>query len=149
MKDISLTRRAVLAIAVFPLGGTGHALGQDASATAKSRLSTYFDAINHRDFTAAFAIWEHDDNGVNLSGQTLKAFADGFRLTKSVAVAFGDIKEPDGAAGALYQDIPVKLTAITTAGNKQSFSGIITMRARNTDGDLEWRIYRASLKRDK
>ncbi|WP_017301152.1 hypothetical protein [Nodosilinea nodulosa] len=106
-------------------------------------IRNYYSAINRRDYSAAYALWQGD--GI-ASQQTLEQFERGFTDTVSVAVDVGDPGPVDGAAGSLYIEIPVTVTAVTGGGTPQRFRGSYVLRRVNdvpgaTPEQLQWHLY--------
>ncbi|MGN6185324.1 MAG: hypothetical protein ACTHQM_16925 [Thermoanaerobaculia bacterium] len=118
----------------------------DRADDAIAALREYYDAINRKDFRAAFARW-------GTSGppnQTFAQFEKGFEATRNVELTIGDASRIEGAAGSRYIDVPVTIVATTSSGTKQRFTGTYTLRRSVVDGasdaDHKWHLYRASLR---
>jgi hypothetical protein len=84
------------------------------------------------------------------SQQTFEEFKQGFAQTASVSVNVGEAGAVNGAAGSLYVEIPVTVTAVTTAGTRQQFCGSYTLRRVNdvpgsTLEQRQWHLYSADL----
>lgn len=107
----------------------------------------YYDAIGARDYATAWAQW--GENG--RPGQTLDAFTRGFADTRAVRVTIGTPGRGDGAAGSVYQPVPVTVDATLADGRRQRFIGTYVLRRVNdVDGasaaQLRWHIDSAKLR---
>lgn len=107
----------------------------------------YYDAINEGEYERAYSHW--DGNG-SASGQTLEQFEQGFAETKHVDVQIEQPGREDVAAGSLFIEIPVTITATTSDERTQSFSGTYSLRRVNdvpgaTKEQLTWHIYAANI----
>jgi hypothetical protein len=91
-------------------------------------IHDYYSAINHRDYEQAYALWQGDGLA---SEQTFEQFKQGFANTSSVVVEVGEPGPLDGAAGSTFIEIPVTVTAVTTNGTPQRFSGSYVLRRVN------------------
>lgn len=110
-------------------------------------IRRYYAAINARDYGAAWMQW--GENG--RPGQTFAAFVDGFAHTRSTRVVIGKLEPAEGAAGSIYQSIPVTVEATLDNGTRQRFSGAYVVRRVNgVDGaspaQLRWHIASARLR---
>ena len=109
-------------------------------------IQTYYAAINAHEFWQAYGLW--GDNGAE-SGQTLREFTAGFKETESVAVKVGQPGRVEGAAGSRYVTIPVTISAITTGGQAQRFTGSYTLRRTVVDGatatQRRWQLFSADI----
>lgn len=113
----------------------------------RAALIYYFDKINQRHYRDAFQVWERT-GGRNAAGQNEEQFKAGFAQTRHIAVQVGPEGEGEGAAGSVYMELDVKLTASLRSGRKQIFVGTYTMRKSNVDGGHpDWQIYRAEMKK--
>jgi hypothetical protein len=88
-------------------------------------ISSYYDAIAAGDYTRAYNYWQ---GGV--PNQTLAAFAQGFAGTGNIGVVVGLSMHMEGAAGSVYAETPVLLTA-TDYGVPQVFAGCMVARRAN------------------
>lgn len=117
----------------------------DANA-AKSVLVAYYDAINHKDYPRAYALWA--SNG-EASGKTLQVFTNGFAKTESVQFTPGQLGRIEGAAGSRYIDISATIGARLSDGTEQHFRGTYTLRRSVVDGatpaQRQWRIFTAHI----
>lgn len=109
-------------------------------------IRNYYAAVNTHKFREAYMLWER--NGA-ASGQTFRAFAAGFAETKSVTVKVGKPGRIEGAAGSRYVTIPVTISAMTTGGKAQYFSGRYTLRRTVVDSataeQRRWHLYSADI----
>lgn len=120
----------------------------NSSSDAVDVVRGYYAAIAAHDYAAAYALWA--DEGA-ASGQTLQAFAAGFRETADVRVETDEPARTEGAAGSVYVHVPVTILAVTTRGERQRFQGTYTLRRSSVDGASEaqrsWRIHSADIRR--
>ena len=129
------------------LAAAGPALAQtldEDRCAARAALESYYADIDGGDYAAAYALW--GDEG-RASGQSYDTFAAGFAQTADTQVFTGPVPEPEGAAGSLYVEIPVRVEATLEDGTEQSFGGSYTMRRSNgvPGGDPDWTIESADL----
>jgi hypothetical protein len=108
----------------------------------------YYDAIQKRDYDAAYGLWE---DGGKSSGKSRAEFAAGFAQTAQVRVAIGDSVRSGAAAGSQYVTVPVTIDAVLRSGVKQHFTGTYIIRRAMVDGatveQRRWHIYSADLHR--
>ena len=108
----------------------------------------YYDAIQRRDFDAAFALW---GDGGKASGTTREAFAAGFANTTRVHATVADSGRIGAAAGSQYVTVPVSIDAEQRSGETQHFVGSYTLRRSMVDGatpeQRRWHIYGAEVRR--
>jgi hypothetical protein len=110
-------------------------------------VRSYYRAIARRDYEQAYSAWE--DNGA-ASHQSLEQFRQGFANTASIAVDIGTPGELNGAAGSIYIEIPVTVTAVTEGGTPQRFRGSYVLRRVNnvpgsTPEQRQWHLYSANI----
>ena len=86
---------------------------------AAAQLRRYYDAINRRDYAAAYALLE-------APAQSFEQFAAGYRDTAHVDLALGR-PEANNAAGHLGLDIPTVLLARQTDGTLRGYAGCYTL----------------------
>jgi len=121
--------------------------GQRTPADAAAVVQAYYAAIDRGDFDAAYALWDRDGAA---SHQTLAQFKRGFAETATTAVETGAPTNGEGAAGSVYIDVPVTVTATLKDGTKQRFTGTYTLRRVNdvpgaTPEQLSWHLASATL----
>jgi hypothetical protein len=118
------------------------------SEAALTVLQEYYAAINGRDYERAYRYWSGDGSA---SGQSLEQFTKGFADTAAVEIRTGTPGRVDPAAGSRYVEIPIELTATTTAGKTQRFRGHYVLRRSVVDGataeQRQWRIASAKISR--
>lgn len=107
----------------------------------------YYAAIDARDYATAWVQWGDDGR----PGTTLKAFEDGYAHTRSTRVTIGTLMPGDGAAGSIYQPVPVTVDAALDDGRSQRFVGNYVIRRINdvdgaTAAQLRWHIDSANLR---
>jgi len=112
-------------------------------------IRNYYLWINQKKYAGAFAVWEKREDGNAVNGQTFAKFKSGFGDTAAVSVEIGEPGEIEGAAGSNYIEIPIVISAISTAGRLQKFAGTYTMRSSNVADDTSWYIYSAKVKKVK
>jgi hypothetical protein len=134
-----------------PTPGASTTLPEDSQADPTSPegathvIRDYYDAINEREYERAYDHWDRDGSA---SGQTLEQFEQGLAETKHVDVQIGEPGREDAAAGSLFIEIPVAITATTNDAGIQRFSGTYSLRRVNdvpgaTEDQLTWHIYAA------
>lgn len=107
----------------------------------------YYSAINARDYGTAWQQWGDDGR----PGQTFAGFERGFAHTKATRVTIGALPPAEGAAGSVYQTVPVTVEATTDAGARQRFVGdYVVRRVNGVDGataaQLRWHLGSATLR---
>jgi len=107
----------------------------------------YYSALNARDYGTAWQQWGEDGR----PGQTFKAFEGGFAHTRATQVRIGALPPAEGAAGSVYQTVPVTVEATTDTGARQRFAGsYVVRRVNGVDGasaaQLRWHLESASLR---
>ena len=116
------------------------------SSPAADVVRRYYEAIDARDFAAAYALWEGDGAA---NGQSFDDFAGGFAETADVTVDVGEPGRVEPAAGSWYVEVPVTVRAVTKRGVEQRFEGTYTLRrtasADTGDERPAWRIYSAEM----
>ncbi len=81
-------------------------------------------------------------------GQSFAAFQEGSAHTRKADAAIGRLGPSEGAAGTIYQFVPVTVEATLDDGTRQRFQGrYVIRRANNVDGAVvpRWRIDSARL----
>ena len=106
-------------------------------------LTSFYNAINARDYERAFGYWESPPSG-------LEAFARGYRDTTKVRLLVQPPSRIEGAAGHMYAKLPTIVTARQRNGNDRIFVGCYVTRKTNrgvveNPAEGNWRIYRARL----
>lgn len=105
-------------------------------------LYAYYNAINQRDFSRAYALW---NEGSKDRAANLQQFSAGFAKTVRVDIEEGEITG-QGAAGTIYADIPVLISANNNDNQSQLFCGKYTLSRSNVDGgDKNWKIRNAEI----
>lgn len=115
-------------------------------AAAVAVVKRYYAALNAHDYATAWQQW--GDNGA--PNQTLDKFTAGFAHTRATHVTIGALEPAEGAAGSIYQTVPVTVDATLDDGSHQRFTGDYTVRRVNdvdgaTPGQLRWHIGSAHL----
>ena len=119
----------------------------DSPQAAADVVRRYYAAINARDYAVAWRQWGEDGR----PGQSYAAFKAGFARTRAVTATIGALGAGEGAAGSVYQPVPVTVEATLADGTRQRFRGDYVLRRVNgVDGasaaQLRWRIDSAQLK---
>jgi hypothetical protein len=146
-------------VSAFTSAGRSSATASDRSATSQSPSASdesispsqvirrYYDAIQRRDFGAAYGLWS--DSG-RASGQSPQEFARGFAQTVRVQATIADSVGIQGAAGSQYATVPVAIDAQLRNGRVQHFTGTYVLRRSMVDGatpsQRQWHIYSASVR---
>ncbi|RCJ40095.1 hypothetical protein A6770_38235 [Nostoc minutum NIES-26] len=110
-------------------------------------IHDYYNAIARQDYKQAYLAWDGDGSA---SKQSFEEFKQGFANTVSVNEEVGKPGRLEGAAGSLYIEIPVTITAVTTNGTPQRFNGSYKLRRVNevpgsTPQQRRWHIYSANI----
>lgn len=130
---------------MFPLSFPTE-FGMDDQFSPVALVSSYYDAIAAGDYARAYDYWWSGP-----PNQTLAEFAAGFAETDDIGVIVGLDFYSEGAAGSIYSQMPVLLTA-TDAGVLQVFVGCIWTRRSNVpvgdnpEPDPNWYLYRADFR---
>jgi len=114
---------------------------------AAAVVERYYAALNARDYDTAWTQWGADGP----PGQKREAFRKGFARTRSTRVAIGKLEPSEGAAGSIYQTVPVVVDATLADGTRQRFGGSYTLRRVNgvdgaTADQRRWHIDSAKLR---
>jgi hypothetical protein len=120
---------------------------RDTSVTPPQLVRRYYDAIQARDYDAAYSLWGQSGQA---SGKSRAAFSAGFAQTAQVRATVSDSIRVEGAAGSQYATVPVVVDAVLRSGATQHFEGAYTLRRAMVDGatpeQRRWHIYSADLK---
>ena len=106
----------------------------------------YYSALNARDYETAWTQWGSEGP----PNQTRAAFEAGFARTRATRVTIGALPPSEGAAGSIFQTVPVTVDATLADGKRQRFKGDYTLRRVNgvdgaTADQLRWHIDAARL----
>ena len=96
----------------------------DDRSTAESVISSFYDAVNRREYSRAYSYWEPAAAANELP--RFDDFAAGYADTQSVDLTIGDVGTGVGA-GQIYFSVPVTLVATQTDGSLQTFVGCYTL----------------------
>jgi heat shock protein HslJ len=110
---------------------------QDDRSDPVTTLSSYYEAINSRDFRRAYGFWESPP-------QSYEQFERGFADTNRVRLLIEPSPRLEGAAGSSFAEISTIVVATTRSGNERIFAGCYTLRKSNVR-DLGWHIYRGEI----
>jgi len=116
---------------------------QTSVAAAMQVVRDYYAAVSRHDYRAAYALWH--------GTQSYARFRRGYAATRTVKVTFLRAGTPEGAAGSIYIEVPVRVDALLRSGAKQHFIGRYTLRRVNdvpgsTAAQRRWHIEGARLK---
>ena len=121
-------------------------LAETSADSAVAIITEYYSAINQQRYGDAYTLWS--DSG-RASGKSLSEFKHGFTDTRHVDVQTGSPGRIEPAAGSRYITVPVTITATTTSGAAQRFTGTYNLRRSVVDGatadQRAWRIYSAEI----
>lgn len=106
--------------------------------TPQAAVRSYYDAINRRDFAAAWRMWNGRGEA---SGKSLVDFSTGFQGTRNIRLEIGEVVTDDTSS----VDVPVVVTAEMKAEETRVFAGTYTLRRFEEDQTNEWRIVSADL----
>jgi hypothetical protein len=117
--------------------------GEASAAAAMQVVRNYYAAVTRRDYRTAYAIWH--------GKQDYRHFRRGYAATRSARVTFLSRGDPEGAAGSIYLELPVRVDAVLRSGARQHFVGSYTLRRVNdvpgsTAAQRRWHIESAHLK---
>jgi hypothetical protein len=127
-----LTRSILLAALLVAMDVTaGSAQGHspepgylDDRSTPEAVISSYYDAVNRREYSRAYSYWEPAAAERELP--PFDVFASGYADTVAVDLTLGDVGSGAGA-GQLYYTVPVTLVASMSDGSIQTFVGCYTL----------------------
>lgn len=123
-------------------------IGEDVTPTGATEvLERYFGLIGTGRATDAWALWS---DGGAASGLDAAVFAESFAGYSDYRGDVGTPGTPEGAAGSVYVEVPVRVSGRTGAGSDFSARGIATLRRVNevpgsTAEQRRWRIYNLSV----
>lgn len=108
----------------------------------------YFDRLNAGWYDKAWALWAGEGSA---SGLSREDFARRFEPYARYEATLGVPGRPEGAAGSIYLEIPVKVTATRKDGSVEQLAGTVTLRRVNdvpgsTPEQRSWRIHSVDLK---
>jgi len=120
----------------------------DSAQAAATVVETYYALLEEGKYRDAWALW--GDSGKR-SGKTEAQFAAGFATTAETHAEVGAPNDPEGAAGSLFVQVPVTVTAKLKDGTAQRFVGSYTLRRVNdvpgsTAEQRRWHIDSAKLR---
>jgi hypothetical protein len=113
---------------------------------AAAVVKRYYAALDARDYDTAWAQWGEDGP----PNQSRDKFAEGYARTRSTRVTIEALEPGEGAAGSIYQTVPVTVDAALADGTHQRFTGsYVVRRVNGVDGaspaQLRWHIDSAKL----
>lgn len=130
-------------ISVIFFGGISSAGAQN-PASPVELVSSYYEAINGRNYERAFAFWRTPN-------ETMENFVKGYAETEKIRLIIEPNGAVEGAAGSLFAQVPTVLISTLKNGRTQIFSGCYVLRKSNLrPPDIveedSWHIFRANLK---
>jgi len=110
---------------------------------ARQVIRDYYAAVSRRDYRAAYRIWH--------GGRSYAHFRKGYARTRGARVILLKPGKPEGAAGSVFVELPVRVDAVLRSGTEQHFIGSYTLRRVNdvpgsTPAQRRWHIESAHLK---
>lgn len=96
----------------------------DDRSSAESVVSSFYDAINRREYARAYSYWESGAAAAQLG--PFDDFAAGYANTEFVDLTTGDVGSGVGA-GQIYFSVPVTLMATQSDASVQTFVGCYTL----------------------
>ena len=106
---------------------TDKAVFLDDRTNALTLLSSYYNAINRKEYVRAYSYWEAQ-SGANGQPEPYAQTVQGFAATAVVQLTVGNVFG-GAAAGSIYYQVPVVVNSTLTTGGKQTFAGCYTLRA--------------------
>jgi len=95
----------------------------DDRSTPQEVLSSYFNAVNRKEYARAYSYWE--DAGTSQNVPPFSQFQQGYANTASVQITTGQARS-DAGAGQLYYTLPAVLKSKNADGSAQTFSACYT-----------------------
>jgi hypothetical protein len=135
MRRIGLLMLLIMTIVV--VGAPLNSVYAQDDPTVRLMLLNYYNAINQRNYSAAYNLW-------NNPAQTYQNFSAGFTDTAQIVPYFGSF-QPGAAAGMRVGRIPVVLSAYHTDNTLVSYYGCITAIYLNPT-TVGWRIVDGDLR---
>jgi hypothetical protein len=96
----------------------------DDRSTPEAVISSYYDAINRKEYARAYSYWEFQAAQTEIPD--FDAFQQGFADIASVQLTTGYVAS-DVAAGQLYFSVPITLVAAMSDDSTQTFTGCFTL----------------------
>ena len=109
------------------------------ASTPESAVGAYYDAIDRRDFAAAWRMWQGDGAA---SGKSLVEFSTGFQGTRDVRVSIQPTDPLPASSDTAV--IPVTVLAELKTDEQIEYTGTYTL-ARPAENSGAWRILSADL----
>lgn len=91
-------------------------------------VRSLFNAINRHEYLRAYSYWQNAETSPSVTD--FNKFQEGYADTASVALQVGQVST-DAGAGQIHYGVPVVLTAQTTQGQMQTFSGCYLLHVVN------------------
>jgi len=112
-------------------------------AAAVQVVRDYYAAISQRNYRAAYALWD--------GRQSYGRFRRGYAQTRFARVTFLRPGRPEGAAGSIFVELPVRVDAVLRSGARQHFAGSYLLRRVNdvpgsSAAQRRWHIESAHLR---
>lgn len=115
-------------VTATPASGTSAATYLDDRSTAAEVISSYYSAINSKEYARAYSYWESGTSSADLP--PFDQFQQGYATTTSVQVTLGTVGGGVGA-GQIYYSVPVLLKSTTTDKGDETFVGCYTLHLGN------------------
>ncbi|MCW5962336.1 MAG: hypothetical protein KIS76_19400 [Pyrinomonadaceae bacterium] len=129
-------------ISTFAVGAFGQTVKFDDRSNPVSTVSSYFNAVNNRDFERAYGYLQSPD-------ESLARFKENHKDTGEIRLIVEPPTLIEGAAGSVYTNVPAAMIESGNSGKSKLSVGCFTMRRSNIDAPLKesnWFIYRAAIK---
>ena len=127
----------VLGVMSFAVMVQGQTTATDQHSDPLTTLTSYFSAINAREYRRAYRFWDSPPS-------SFEQFERGFADTNRVRLLVDPAVRVEGAAGSAFAEIPTIVIATTRGGNERVFAGCYVLRRSNVQ-DRGWQIYRANV----
>jgi len=117
--------------------------GETSVDAAAQVVRDYYAAVSRRNYRAAYALWH--------GRLSYRQFCQGYARTRRARVTFLRPGKPEGAAGSIFMELPVRVDATLRSGARQHFIGSYVLRRVNdvpgsTAAQRRWHIESAHLK---
>ncbi|WP_265519571.1 DUF1176 domain-containing protein [Nitratireductor luteus] len=123
MKFARLAAITTLVLASHPSASAEPAYLDDRS-SPEALVRSLYNAINRKEYARAYAYFGSPP------AETLDAYAEGYADTDNVDVETGTASE-EGAAGSIFYNLPVAISARDTDGTEKVFAGCYSLRLAN------------------
>jgi hypothetical protein len=97
----------------------------DDRSSPEALLRSYYNAITRKEYARAYSYWDAEAAAAELPPYA--QFRDGYAKTTSAQISTGPVSQ-GGHGGVLDYAVPVRITATTSAGERQGFVGCYHVR---------------------